>query len=132
MSEENVEIIRSLYDRWGTEHWRTVFAEDVVWDASRLSGLPNAGVYHGHEGVTKFFTLWLQAWEDPRVELRELVDAGDKVVCTFSWTARGRTSGAEVEQEFFAVYELRDGKIVAFLQATSREDAMRDAGVAEN
>jgi hypothetical protein len=45
------------------------------------------------------------------------------------WRARGRSSGAEVQQDFFGVYDLRNGKIVSFRQRETREEALEDAGL---
>ena len=56
MSEENVEVVRALYEafvRRGESPF-SVYDPDIEWDMSR-SAIPLPGeeaVYHGHEGVT--------------------------------------------------------------------------------
>jgi hypothetical protein len=66
MSQENVEVVKGFLSRFegGDRHeWREHFDPNVVWDAS-ASQLPAADVYHGHEGVERFFRDWLGTWTD--------------------------------------------------------------------
>jgi ketosteroid isomerase-like protein len=61
MSEENVEIVKGFTSRFEAgdrEELLEHFDPDVVLDMS-ASGQPAAGVYHGHEGVERFFRDWL-------------------------------------------------------------------------
>src|SRR5215210_4049606 len=108
MSQANVELVREFHGRFAAgdrRSWRQYFAPDVVWDASQ-SHLPVAGVYHGHDGVERFFAEWLPIWDDYAVENDELIDAGDSVVVVFRQRGRGKGSGAYAERTFFGVYEL--------------------------
>jgi ketosteroid isomerase-like protein len=133
MSEENVEIVRDMTNRFATgdrESWREVFAEDVIWDTSSTT-IPQAGVYEGHSGVERFFIDWLGTWENPLLETLELLDAGDSVISIFRWTGRGRASGVETETTMFAVYDVKDGRIVRFRQYDTRQEALEAAGLSE-
>ena len=129
MSEQNLEIVQGLFDRWGTDEWRRVISTDVVWDVSAVPFAGLAGVYMGHEGLEKFFRRWLGPWEAPAVELVELAAANDAVFTVMRWRARGRSSGAEVEQLFFGVYKLKDGVVVHFRQLETRDEALAAAGL---
>jgi ketosteroid isomerase-like protein len=132
MSEENVEIVRQFFDRFGTsDAWREHVAEDVVWDASAVDFAGVTGIYHGHAGVEQFFRNWLGPWDNPTVELMEIRDAGESVFTGFRWRGRGRTSGVEVERDFYGVYDFRDGLLVGFRQRATREKALEAAGLSE-
>ena len=99
MSQENVEIVREMTERFAggdRESWREVFAEDVTWDTSATT-LPQAGVYEGHAGVERFFIDWLGTWEDLELEPMDFIDAGESVITVFRWTGRGRSSGVQTE-----------------------------------
>jgi ketosteroid isomerase-like protein len=133
MSEENVEIVREMIDRFKAgdlESWRKVVAKDVIWDTS-TGPMPAAGVYKGHEGVERFFIDWLGTWQDPQVESLELIDAGDSVVNVFRWSGRGKTSGVETEGTFCAVYDVEDGLVTRFRHYETREKALEAAGMSE-
>jgi uncharacterized protein len=133
MSQENVEIVKEfaqLYATGDRERWRDYFDPDVVWDAS-ASGLPQAGVYEGHEGVERFFRDWLAAWTDYEIENRDFIDAGDAVVVVFRQAGTGRGSGIRAERDFFNVYDLKDSKVVRCRLYESREQALEAAGLSE-
>jgi ketosteroid isomerase-like protein len=131
MSQENVEIVREFFDRFGSDFWREHVAEDVVWDTSAVSYAGVSGVYGGHAGVEQFFRNWLGPWESPTVELLEVIDAGDSVFTVMLWRARGRGSGVAVQRDFFGIYDFRDGVVVGFRQAETRAEALQAAGLSE-
>ena len=133
MSQENVEIVKGFsrfFEAGDRDEWREHFDPDVVWDAS-ASGMPSAGVFHGYEGVERFFRDWLGTWRNYRIAMREYLDAGDSVVVVFRQWGTGRESGIESEREFFSVYDLRRSKVVRCRLYESRVDALRAVGLAE-
>jgi uncharacterized protein len=131
MSQENVETVREFMDLFAAgdrESWRHYFDPDVIWDTS-ASEMPSAGVYHGHRGVERFFREWLGTWSDYSVEVREYIDAGSSVMLVFHQSGIGRGSGVRAERDFFAVYDLRDSKVVRYRQYESRREALEAAGL---
>ena len=133
MSQENVERVKaftSLFEAGDRNGWREYFDPDVVWDTS-ASNMPSAGIYHGHQGIERFFGEWLGAWSDYRMEAREFIDAGDSVVLVFHQSGIGRGSGVKTERDFFAVYDLRDSKVVRYRQYESRKEALEAVGLSE-
>jgi ketosteroid isomerase-like protein len=133
MSEENVEIVKEftrLFEEGDRDAWRDYFAPDVVWDTS-ASNMPSPGVFHGHEGIERFFRDWLGTWKNLEVATREYLDAGDSVVVVFRQRGTGRESGVRIEQDFFGVYDLRGSKVVRYRQYESREEALEAAGLSE-
>jgi ketosteroid isomerase-like protein len=133
MSRENVEIVKEFmqrFDKGDRDEWREYFDPDVVWDTS-ASNMPSAGVFHGHEGVERFFRDWLGTWRDYEMTTREYLDAGDSVVIVFRQRGTGRESGVQIERDSFAVYDLRESKVVRHRMYESREDALEAAGLEE-
>jgi uncharacterized protein len=137
MSEKNVEIVREFAERFATggpveadEVWQRYFDPEVVWDTS-ASGMPMAGVYHGWEGVRKFWIEWLGPWDDWGIEHTEYIDAGDAVVLVSRQTGTGKGSGVRIESDFFAVWDLKDSKIVSYRLYESRAEALAAAGLSE-
>ena len=133
MSQENVEIVKaftSLFEAGDRDAWRDYFDPDVVWDTS-ASTMPSAGIYHGHEGIERFFREWLGAWSDYKIEPSEYIDAGGSVVIVFRQSGIGRDSGVRTEREFFAVYDLSDSKVVRYRLYESRQEALEAVGLSE-
>jgi uncharacterized protein len=128
---EAYELVRATVERFQAgdrEHWRSVFAENVDWDMTRDEAAL-FGEFHGHEGVEAFFTQWLGAWDDYSVEHTEIIDAGDSVVVVFRQHGRGKSSGIEIDRDFYGVYDVREGKITRYRQFASRAEALAAAGL---
>ncbi len=135
MSEENVEIVRGVYDAWQRGDFEAAlepFHEDVEWfgppDISRAGG---GGVARGHEGVSRSIGRWMGAWGELRFELRDLIDFGDEVLAEGWQQGRGRGSGVEVSEEIFSVWTLRAGKIVRQRMFRDRAQALEAVGLSK-
>jgi len=138
MSEESVEIVRRVYDVAAHRDAETVLAlydPEVELDVSRLAvhGAPGGvgGVYHGHKGLRSLFGDWHEAYGKIQYDYDELIDAGEQVISVVTRHARGRASGAEVEQPFALVWTLREGKVVRVVWFLTREEALEAAGLSE-
>jgi ketosteroid isomerase-like protein len=135
MSEENVEIVRGVYDAWQRGDFEAAlepFHEDVEWfgppDISRAGG---GRVESGHQGVRRSVGRWMGIWVDHRFELRELIDCGAEVLAEGWQQGRGRGSGVEVSEEIFSVWTLQAGKIVRQRMFRDRAQALKAAGLSE-
>jgi ketosteroid isomerase-like protein len=132
MSQENLEIVRCIYDRWAEGDFQagrelldpgitTVWAQDF----------PTAGIYHGPEGHAAAMREWLSAWTDLTLEAERFVDAGESVVVPFVVRARGRESGAEVERRWAHAWTLHDGRVVRFEVHLETREALEAVGLKE-
>jgi ketosteroid isomerase-like protein len=138
MSQENVEIVRRIYDAAARRDTAVVFSlydPDVEWDGSQsrwaevLSTRPH---FRGHEELRRFFRQYFEMWETFEDDLQELIDAGDYVISVVTSRGRGRTSGAEVEWAGNAgVWTIRDGKVVRVVWFSSRKEALKAVGLSE-
>jgi ketosteroid isomerase-like protein len=136
MSEENVEVVRRLYEAAGRRDTATVYSlydPDIEWDASRTErGTVTGRVVHGHEGLQKWLREWYGAWEDIHDDLEELIEASEhEVISVMTQRGRGRASGAEVEDRLATVWTIRDEKIIRAVWFPSREEALEAAGLPE-
>jgi ketosteroid isomerase-like protein len=71
------------------------------------------------------------SFDNVRIEVREIRDAGDQVVVLATYTARGRKSGAKRENEDGYVWTVREGKAVRFEWFNDPAKALRAVGMAE-
>ncbi len=137
MSGENVEVVRRVYDAAARRDAASVLAlydSTVELDSSRLpiAGLMGDGVYHGHDGLRRFFREWHESWSDVRYDYEELLDAGDEqVVSVVTRRGRGRASDAEVEMSLALVWTLREGRVVRVVWFPSRDEALEAVGLRE-
>jgi uncharacterized protein len=134
MSEENVEIVRRLYEAVGRDDSATVLAlydPDVEFDFSRspLGNFMERGVYHGYDGIRTWNRERYEAWESVEETCEGLIDHGEYVVSTVTSRGRGRSSGADVAWTHYGVWTFREGKIVRVAWFRTREDAFEAAGL---
>jgi ketosteroid isomerase-like protein len=134
MSEENVKIVRQVYDAAARRDAETVLAlydSDVELDATRIGLNLAFDVYHGHDGLRRLFAEWHEVWGEIEYDYDELIDAGEHVISVVTRHARGRASGADVERPFTLVWTLREGKVVRVVWFLARDEALEAAGLRE-
>ena len=130
MSEENVEIVRRMYDAFhaGDLDALVYFDPNVVIDAShRVDGR----VGRGREELVVILGEWMSTWDEWREEVEEIRDAGDQVLVISTQRGRGKGSGIEWENRFWMLYELQDGKISRWTVYDDRNEALEAAGLSE-
>jgi uncharacterized protein len=133
MSQENVEIVKCLYDAFNREDFdagKALCDPELVIDRSNSIG-PEARIYRGHPGLEQFWNDWKRAWADTRWEIDECIANGDDVVVLGRLYARGATSGVSVEANVSQVLVVRDGKVLASKLFQSRSEALEAAGLRE-
>ncbi len=135
MSKENVEIVRRIWeaaDRRDSETALSLYDQDVELD---LSGFPvlaaEKTLYRGHDGLRNLFGEWSAAWADAESELIELIDAGECVVCIYTYGGHGRRSGLPVEERFAFVSTVRDDKVIRVQWFRQVDEALEAAGLPE-
>jgi ketosteroid isomerase-like protein len=136
MSQENVEIVRRVYEasaRRDSPAVLTLYDPEVVIDVTHGAVGEVAGrtIHQGHEGLRTFFRAWYEVWERVEPDLRDLLDAGEDVVSIEITRGRGRASRIEVELEQYGVWTIRDAKIVRVKWFTTRDEALEAAGLSE-
>jgi uncharacterized protein len=132
MSEENVEIVRSLADavqRGDSAAALSILDVDVEWHDQ--AAIPGAEVHRGREAVSRHFEQWFDAWEEIEYTPEELFDEDDRVVVVIRRRGRGRGSGVEVSDQVIHVYTVRGEKIVRFEGFTDKDEALAAAGLSE-
>lgn len=132
MSERNVEALRRLYAAWAEGDFTTGLSMlernvTLVVDAATLDG----GVFVGEEGVKRYMTRFLQAWESLNIVATGFRDRGDTVVAEVEQTGVGRDSGAPVKTTYFQLWTFRGAKVVRLETILSEAEALEAAGMAE-
>jgi ketosteroid isomerase-like protein len=138
MPQENVEIVRRVYDAAARRDAATVLAlydPDIQWDGSRsrwAEVLPGRQIWRGHAELRATFRAYYEAWDDLEDTLEELIDAGDRVISVTNTRARGRSSGVEVEWNGQAgVWTIREGRVIQVTWFPTREEALEAVGRSE-
>jgi ketosteroid isomerase-like protein len=133
MSEENVEIVRSLYERWASGDLSAdSFDPDVEYSRIGAETPDMEGRWRGFDELSTAMAEYLRAFSDLRIEAERILDLSeDQVLVLSRQTARGKQSGVPIEHEFGDLFRLRDGKVVRFASYWNRADALEAAGLSE-
>lgn len=127
MSQENVEVVRSIYAAWDRqESARALIAADVEYVN------PSYAVEPGTLRGRRSFAAVRGSYEDFKLRVERLVDAGgDEVVVLARYTGSGRVSGVPVAGEHGYVWTVRDGLGVRFRWFQSHREALEAVGLSE-
>jgi ketosteroid isomerase-like protein len=149
MSQNNVEIVKSVHPRSGTnltnlfgegaanprglEQLASLLTDDFV--AIGGDEIGGVGLTSGGQGVSGLLTVWrewLSPWEAYWTEVEDFVETSDdQVLVLVRDHGRLRGSISEVENSSASIWTLRDGKIARVEFHASRAQALRAAGFAE-
>jgi ketosteroid isomerase-like protein len=125
MSEENVDLVRRIYDAWDREQSaRDFISPDVEYVNPSYAVEP--GVRRGRAS----FRVVRETYEDFRIAIERFVDAGgDEVLVLARYMASGRGSGVPLEGEHGYLWTVRDGLAVRFRWFNSHREALEAAGL---
>ncbi|MEA2346784.1 MAG: uncharacterized protein QOG62_571 [Thermoleophilaceae bacterium] len=133
MSQENVEIVRRIYEGWS----RGDFSAGIDHFDPDIEFSMQFGVDGGEgRGAAALASAWqenLRNWQDWRTgEIDELIESGDSVVVIGPIRGRGKHSEAEVEiPDAACAFTFRNGRIVKIVPTDSRQKALDAVGLSE-
>ena len=128
MSQENVEIVREVYDAYSRGDYARVGG---FHDPHIVVVTLEDGVVYGNDAALANYERWNEAWEWTETTVEEVIGHGNQVFLAARFQARGRGSGVEIDTRIYEVFTLRDGKIVRIDEFTEREKALEAAGLSE-
>jgi ketosteroid isomerase-like protein len=131
MSEENVEIVRRALDAFSSGDagaFASLTTDDVEWKTG-LGAIEGGEIFHGHEGVERYFARLSGAWEEFHFLAHEFHVRDDLVLVLGRLEGRGRGGGVPVDSPVGAVWDLREGKIWRLRAYLDHADARRVAGL---
>ncbi|MGI9021438.1 MAG: nuclear transport factor 2 family protein [Solirubrobacterales bacterium] len=134
MSEENVEFVRRVFaaTKRGLEDGEvSTVVRDFYDREGQYEPVEEAKPLRGHDQIVDYFRRWLTVWDDFRVELEEVIDAGDQVVSVARSGGRAKASGVEVSQRIYSVIDVRNDKIFRNREFLDRREALEAAGLSE-
>ena len=134
MSQENVEVARSIYAGWerGDFSW-------VGWAHPEIEYVivegPAPGSWRGLAGLEEGGVGILSAWKGLRVEAEECRPLDDERVLVLTrLSGRGKTSGIELEQmqaKGADILQFRERRVKSFRLYWNRDHALADLGLSE-
>ena len=146
MSQDDVELVRSIYGQWNSlyesgvplrpipdeldQQFRDLLDEqfEVRLPPDYPEGRP---VFRGREEFAEFIARISDTWGKWRFELERFLEAYDSVVVFLRILAEGGASGVPVEFETTHVWTIRDGRATSMHAYRKRSQALEAAGLSE-
>jgi ketosteroid isomerase-like protein len=129
MSEENVEIVRRVYERWSQGDLRTVEVLDPLVLFVLPAEFPDAGTYLGLDRLAEYMRGFLEPWTRLTIEAEEILEAGDTVVVGVRQRGVGGESGIPTEMHYFTLWSFRGRKVIRIESFRERAEALEAAGL---
>lgn len=145
MSQQNVELVTRLQVPPDVDI-AGLFRSDETWSAltdavgdlfhadcqTVAPGVPGTERIHvGIDGLRTAWLAWLEPWLTYRTEIKQALDAGDRVLLLTHDYGRQAGSAQEVKVDGSAVWTVRDGKVARAEFFTHRADAFQAAGLSD-
>jgi ketosteroid isomerase-like protein len=136
MSQENVEIVRRAYEsfnRWAAHpedplaEVESLFHPEIAFHT--YPNAPEAGVYRGRDAVTAYNQRLFEQFESVRIELDEVLAAGDRVVVVSRQHAVPKGGHVATVVQVVELWTIRDGLLAERQTLPTREDALEALGL---
>jgi ketosteroid isomerase-like protein len=132
MSQENLEVVRRVYDEVSTRLELPLELFDPHFEVDTKDTAPDIGVVRGAEAAREALLPYWETFENFHVEIQEVIRADRKRVVTLVRDGgRMKGSDAEVWNRFFHVWTFGDGKLIRLSIHTDRTSALEAAGLSE-
>jgi hypothetical protein len=134
MSQENVDLVRSIYAHWergefGVVGWANPDIEFV------FDGGPSPGTWTGLTDIAEAMRDFIDAWSDFRVKAEDYRELdNERVLVLSNLGGSGKTSRLSLGQmrsEKCELFQIRGGTVVRLVIYWDRERALADLGLAE-
>lgn len=122
MSDQNVSIVRGMYEAFGRGDIPAVLAamdSEIEWHEAENFIYADGNPYIGTNAVLQgVFARIVAEWENFAVAPEEVLDAGDTVVGRGYYSGTYKKNGKSVKAQFAHVFTFRNGKVAKFQQYT--------------
>jgi ketosteroid isomerase-like protein len=131
MSQENVEVVRALFDAWNAGDMSRIYdLHDPEVIGRPFKDWPEPGPFVGREAVMWQWKEMRETWDADSVEpIGNFIDAADRVVVRYVWHGVGH--GPESNLEVTGIFTVRKGAILAMEFFRDHGEALEAAGLSE-
>jgi uncharacterized protein len=131
MSEENIEIVRSIYEALNRVDWDAATRQtDANFEVTFQRG-PNAGTHRGRDSIQAILADQREAFDAWVIQVELVFDSGDRVVALIKSRLRPKGTDAEFEIRNGHIWTIRDGVAVSLRGYPNPEEALEAAGLSE-
>jgi ketosteroid isomerase-like protein len=135
-SQRNADLVGEMYEAFN--RWDVPVGLQMLHPCPELHQPPeivDSGSYYGVEEFLRGLSLFMEAWDEPRLEPQEVEQVGGDVILRVRVSGRGKASGMELSTQYFHAWSLRDGRphrCVVRSTASEALEALERLRLAEN
>ena len=134
MSQENVDLVRSIYAAWEGGDFTLAEWADPEIEYVGLDG-PDPATLKGPAEMARHFRTWLSAWEEFRLEADEYRELdSERVLVLDRVSGRGKASGLDLgrmQARGAWLFHVRDGRVTRMVRYLDRGRALEAVGLSE-
>jgi ketosteroid isomerase-like protein len=129
MSQENLDALKGLYERWAAGDW----SDSSILDPYAVGVFPDPTpqAHYGLNALADYMRRFLESWGDMRMEGTDYREAGDSFVVRVHRIATGRGSGVHVDDYAFHVWTFRGRRAIRVEVYDREAEALEAAGLRE-
>ena len=120
MSEENVALIRGIYDGFAAGDVAAVLgamSPGIVWNEAENFPYADGNPYVGPQAVAEgVFARCIGEWDGFAVTVEEILDAGDTIVALGRYSGTYKATGRSMNAQLAHVWRIEGGKAARFQQ----------------
>src|SRR5262245_35115365 len=132
MSQENVEIVRAIYDAINRDDWDAAFRHaHADFELTLAERSLHAGTHRGRRTVEAVMRDQRSAFDASVVEIERLIATGDQVVAIVRTRLRPKGSSAELQLRNGQVWTIRESEVVSMRGFPEPEKALEAVGLSE-
>ena len=133
MSEENVVVIRRVFEAFNRrdwEAWESHHYPDAEWHD--FAGLPGGGVHRGVGAIRGWIAEFLEIMDGLQSKADEIESlSDDRVLLVTHFEFAGRASGIPVQGPLVQLFDLEDRRVRRVRTFRSSAEALEAAGLGE-
>jgi ketosteroid isomerase-like protein len=122
MSQENVQLIRGLYEAFARGNTHAVIEamdRNIVWNEAENFIYAEGNPYQGPQAILNgVFMRLATEWDGFSVTANELLDAGDRVIALGFYSGICKATSKAVRAQMAHDWTIRDDKVIRFQQYT--------------
>jgi len=132
MSQENVEVVRRVYDALDHSDWDAAFeAAEPDLELIPPDQSPVSARVRGVDEVRAWIADQQETVGNLAIDVEELIEADECIVALIRLRVRPRGTDADFELRIAHLWTLRDGKLTRCEVFPERENALEAAGLRE-
>ena len=134
MSEENVEIVRPMYEAFNRRDWDALFRDadpEIAFTYHNVGTTADAGTRRGREEVVAFAEEYGGAFEKLIWEPEEFFDREDRVVAIVSVRSRPPGGAVDLVVRNGHLWTIHGGVVLSMESFPTPESALEAAGLSE-